>query len=128
MTTSSIAEDYVSLCRQGRFDDAMSRLLSNDVVRVEPLKMTGALMVMRGIDAIAANSRGFGDVMEVHAVEVDGPFVGGDRFAVRFAIDATVPATGTRTTITKMELNTVDDGKVVRNEIFYNANDVTFGE
>ena len=51
--------------------------------------------------------------------------MGGNRFAVRFAIDVTVGRTGESTTITKMELNTVEDGKVVLNEVFYNANPTT---
>jgi hypothetical protein len=72
MTTSSIAEDYVSLCRQGRFDNAMSRLLSKDVVRVQPLEMTGAPTVMRDIDAIVRNSRGF-----VDGVDIDDSRCGG---------------------------------------------------
>jgi NADPH:quinone reductase len=127
LTNTGVADEYVSLSRDGNFEEILDRLLANDVVRVEPLEMTGTPTEMRGIDAVATNSRGWIEGAEVRGLEVDGPFMGdhfaGDkgRFAVRFAIDVALPS-GERTTITKMELNTVEDGKIVRNEIYYHAN------
>lgn len=43
------------------------------------------------------------------------------RFAVGFAIDTTFKQTGERTTITKLDLYTVRDGKVVRDEVCYDT-------
>jgi len=39
MTTNPVASEFVPLCRQGQFDEVMERLLSPDIVRVEPVGM-----------------------------------------------------------------------------------------
>lgn len=120
-TTEAVAREYVSLCRQGKFEEAMERFMSPDVVRVESADMAGPPVEIRGIEAVQDNSRGMFDDHDVHGAEVDGPFVGGERFAVRFTVDATFGPTGQRTTTTKMDLYTVAGGKLVRNEVYYHA-------
>jgi uncharacterized protein YbjT (DUF2867 family) len=118
-TTAQMAEAYVALCRQGKFGDpSMERLFSADHVRLEPVD--GKPVETRGSE-ITANSRRFIEGNHIHGVEIDGPFTGGDRFAVRFAIDTTAKATGERATITKVSLYTVADGKITREEVYYNA-------
>ena len=52
---------------------------------------------------------------------MDGPFIGEDRFAVRFAIVATFTPTGERVTIAKMDLYSVDGERIVRNEVHYHT-------
>jgi hypothetical protein len=89
MTAAAVANEYVSLCRHGKFDEAIARLVSRD--------------------------------HDVHGVTIDGPFMADDRFAVRFAIDATFRPTGERRVISKMDLYTVAGGRMVRSEVFYNA-------
>ena len=121
MTTDAVASEFMSLCRQGKFEEVMDRLLSADIVRVEPVEMTGMPAELRGIEAVKENSRSWAGDNEIHGVEVDGPFVGEGQFAVRFAIDTTSNPTGERTTITKMSLYTVEAGKLVREEVYYNA-------
>jgi ketosteroid isomerase-like protein len=58
---------------------------------------------------------------EIHAFEVDGPFVGGDasRFAVRFSFDSTFRSTGERKRYSKVSLYTVEDEKLVREEVYH---------
>lgn len=103
MTTKAVADEYVSLFRQGKLGGAaMKRLFSADLVRVEPAEMGGPPVEMRGIEAVEENMRKFMDNNVIHGVEIDGPFVGEGRFAVRFAIDTTFKPTGERTTVTKM--------------------------
>lgn len=120
MTTKAVADEYVSLFRQGKFGGAaMKRLFSADLVRVEPAEMGGPPVEMRGIEAVEENMRKFIDNNEIHGVEIDGPFVGDGRFAVRFAIDTTFKPTGERTTIMKMSLYTLDEAKIVREEVYY---------
>lgn len=121
MTVEVVAKAYVSLCRQGKFEEAIERFFSVDHVRVESMDMVEPPVEVRGIDAVRENMQGSDDGGEVHGFEVDGPYVGHDRFAVRFAIDMTFKTTGMRTTITKMDLYTVKDGKIVRDEVFYNT-------
>lgn len=119
--TDAVANEYVSLCRQGKFEEAIERFFAANHVRLESLDMAGPPIEIRGIDAVKANMQAPSDESEIHGVEIDGPFVRQDRFVVRFAIDTTFKQTGQRTTITKMDLYTVEGGKIVRDEVYYNT-------
>lgn len=117
----SMANEYVAMCRQGLFEEAMGLMFSADHVRVEPKNMLDPPAEMHGLAAVRENSREFAGTTQIHGVEVDGPYVGGDgRFAVRFSIEATEAST-TRKTITKLDLYTVRDGRIVRSEVYYNT-------
>lgn len=120
-TTNAVANEYVALCRQGKFEEAIQRFFSADHVRIESVDMAGPPVEIRGIDAVMENMWASNDDSEIHGAVIDGPYVGKSRFAVRFAIDTTFTATGERTTITKMDLYSVEDGKIVRDEVFYNT-------
>jgi hypothetical protein len=56
---------------------------------------------------------------EVHGVSVNGPYVNGDQFVVRFTIDVTPKATGQRMTIDEMGIHAVENGKIVSERFFY---------
>jgi hypothetical protein len=117
MKTIDVAGKFVSLCQLGEFEGAaMEQLFSAGFVRVEPV--AGTIAEMRGSE-IAENIRRFMSAHDVHGVEVAGPFVGDGQFAVRFAIHTTFKPTGERTTITKLCLYAVKDGKLAREEVFY---------
>jgi uncharacterized protein YbjT (DUF2867 family)/ketosteroid isomerase-like protein len=113
--TREVAERYVQAFRDGRMDRAL-RLAAPDIVRVAPLE-GGA--EQRGLDDIMAHSQRLNADLEIHEVTVDGPFVGADRFAVRFAFDETDRTTGRRRTTTKLSLYTVADGAITREEVYY---------
>lgn len=49
-----------------------------------------------------------------------GPFIGDGQFAVRFDFETTFKPTGRRTKMTEMALYDVADGKIVREQFFYN--------
>ena len=120
-TTAGVADEYVSFCRRGEFDEAMARFFAADHVRVESLDMIEPPAEIHGVEAIKERSRGFAGETEIHSFDVEGPFVGGSRFAVRFSIDATATPTGRRATTRKLDLYTVHDGAIVRSEIYYNT-------
>lgn len=120
-TTDAVANEYVSLCRQGKFEEAIERFFAADHIRVESFDMVGPPVAVRGIDAVKANMQASSDESEIHGAEIEGPFVRQNRFAVRFAIDTTFKRSGQRTTITKMDLYTVEEGKIVRDEVYYNT-------
>ncbi|MDT3438052.1 NAD(P)H-binding protein [Pseudofrankia sp. BMG5.37] len=115
---TDIAESYVSAFRQGRMDVAL-RLMSPDVVRAAPLETGGERRELRGLAEIMANSERLNHDLRIHGVEVDGPFLDGERFAVQFSFDETHLPTGRRNTAAKMCLYTVADGAITREEVFY---------
>ncbi|MCA1655962.1 MAG: nuclear transport factor 2 family protein, partial [Pseudonocardiaceae bacterium] len=117
-SAAEVGERYVASYRTYRIDDAMG-LLSPDMVRVAPLENGGERVELHGLGEITANSERLNNDVEIHDVRVDGPFLQGDRFAVRFSFDETYASTGNRVTTAKMCLYTVAGGVITREEVFY---------
>lgn len=114
----SLADQYVALMRAGRLD-ALDALMSPDLVRVAPMETGGEPVERRGMAEVVENADRLLADVEIHAVDVDGPFLATGRFAVRFRFDQTHTPTGARTSTTKLSLYTVADGRIVREEVFY---------
>ena len=118
--TSAVAQELVALCRAGQNLDAIAKLYSTKIVSIEPVGDDAMPAEMTGIDAIRQkNERWFAN-NDIHAVEVNGPFVGEHQFAVQYDFDATSKPTGRRVRMSEMALYTVQDGKIVREQFFYN--------
>ncbi|MBS2017453.1 MAG: nuclear transport factor 2 family protein [Deltaproteobacteria bacterium] len=118
MSTMDIANKYVGLCKEFRFDAALE-LFSNDAVSVEAGAPPGKSAEARGLDAIREKGREWGASHEVHSGKVEGPWPNGNRFLVRFTFDVTNKAMGQRMQMDEMGLFTVENGKIVREEFFY---------
>jgi uncharacterized protein YbjT (DUF2867 family)/ketosteroid isomerase-like protein len=118
LPASEVAERYVAAFRAGRMDRT-TRWIAPDVVRVAPLETDGEHVERRGHTEVMANARQLIQDLEFHSVTVEGPFLQGDRFAVRFSFDVTDRRTGQRGTSAKMSLYTVADGVITREEVFY---------
>lgn len=121
--TADVGKGLVALCKQGKFLDAIERYYADDVVSVEGAPMPGMGQQMEGIEAIKGKNRWWADNHEVHGLGVEGPFVveGTDQFAVVFHLDVTPKATGERNQGSEVGLYTVKDGKVAREQFFYQA-------
>ena len=119
MSTQEIANRYVALCKEGRFHDCLDELFSADAVSVEAGGPPGADLVASGLPAIRAKGEWWTNNHEVHKGEVFGPYPNGDRFAVRFAFDITNKPSGKRMQMDEVGLFTVENGKIVREEFFY---------
>lgn len=114
--TQQIAKDLVALCREGKFDEAGEKYWAEDVVSAEP---AGETAVSHGIAAARAKGEAWMAANEVHAFEVGGPYVNGDQFMVRFTIDQTVRATGTRMKLDEVGIYTLKNGKIAEERFFY---------
>jgi ketosteroid isomerase-like protein len=119
--TNTVAQELVALCRAGRNMDAINKLYSEKIVSVESVGNEQMPKEMKGIDAIRGKNERWASNNEVHGVEVNGPFVGDDQFAVQYTFDTTAKPTGRRSKVTEMALYTVKDGKIVREEFFYHV-------
>lgn len=119
-STATVAQELVTLCREGRNLDAVNRLYSPRIVSIESSGTPEMPAEMSGIEAIRAKHEWWDANNEVHSAQVNGPFLGEDQFAVQFTWDATFKPTGQRSTMSEMALYTVKDGKIVREEFFYN--------
>ena len=96
MSTQDIANDLVALCKAGKFDEAGEKYWADDVLSVEAAP--GDMAQIRGMDALRGKGEWWSNAHEVHASEVEGPYVNGDQFVVRFKMDLTQKETGSRWT------------------------------
>ena len=119
-STNAVAQKLVTLCRAGRNEDAINELYSKQIVSVEAVGNEEMPAEITGIDAVLKKNQWWGENNEVHSAEVAGPFVGEDQFAVHYVYDTTFKPTGQRNVMTEMALYTVTDGKIVREQFFYN--------
>jgi ketosteroid isomerase-like protein len=116
MSVKQIATRVVELCREGKNLEAIDAFYDENVESFEvqdPMKET------RGFDAVRGKSVWWSDNHEVHSAKVEGPFVNGDAFCIRFTYDITVKASGKRHTMDEVGVYEVEDGKIISETFFY---------
>ncbi len=118
-STAAVAEELVAFCRAGHNMDAINSLYSPDIVSVESMGTEQMPRERKGLDAVRQKNEWWVANNEVHSAEVDGPFVGEDKFAVYYNFDVTSKPTGKRAPMEEMALYTVKDGKIVHEHFFY---------
>jgi ketosteroid isomerase-like protein len=109
----------VELCRQGKNMEALETLFSDDVVSVEAVAMQGMEREAKGLAAVKAKGEWWVENHEVHSANVTGPWPHDDRFIVGFEYDVTNKPSGQRMQMNETGLYTVSNGKIVREEFFY---------
>jgi hypothetical protein len=118
MTTQEIAKGFTELCSAGKFEEAGQKYWSDKVVSIEP--MSGQWARVEGRPAVEGKGKWFSENHEIHNVRVEGPFVNGDEFVVRFEMDLT-PKGKSRIKTTETGLYKVRNDKIVE-EKFYARN------
>lgn len=121
MSITQIGNELVNLCREGKNLEAIEKFYSPDIVSVEAMDMPGIGQTQRGIEAVKGKNKWWTENHEVHSGEVTGPFPNGDRFIVLFKFDVTPKQSGQRMTMEEVGLYTVANGKIVKEEFFYNT-------
>lgn len=117
MSIHQLAQAFTELCAAGKFDEAGARYWSDDVISREPM---GDGAVAEGLAAVQAKGARWAQSNTIHSVKVEGPFVSGAQFAVRFTMDIT-PKDQARLTLDEVGLYTVKDGKISAESFFYGA-------
>jgi hypothetical protein len=118
----TIGTKLVHFCRNGLNLEAISTLYSPDIVSVEAFGTADFPAEIRGIDNVVAKNKKWYDLNEVHHGSVEGPYPHGDRFAVIFHYETTPkegPRKGQRAEFQEVAVYSVKDGKIVREEFFY---------
>jgi ketosteroid isomerase-like protein len=121
-STAAIAEELVSFCRAGRNMDAINTLYSPEIVSVESMGNAEMPREIKGLDAVRSKNEWWGANNTVHSASVDGPFVGDGKFTVYYNYETTFKPSGKRNTMEEVALYTVKNGKIVREQFFYNPN------
>ena len=121
MTTAEVGTKLCDLCREGRNIEAINELYSADIISVEATEGDGFPRTMTGLDAVRGKSEWWYANHEIHGGDVKGPFFhGDDQFAAHFVMDITQKESGQRFNMEEVALYTVSDGKIVKEEFFYN--------
>lgn len=119
MGTADIAKRYVDLVKEQKHDEILTELFSKDATSVEAATPPGGDRTAKGLDAIRGKGKWWTDNHTVHKADVFGPYPHDDRFAVRFLYDITNKPSGKRLTMDEVGVFTVENGKIVREEFFY---------
>jgi ketosteroid isomerase-like protein len=117
MTTAEIAKDFTELLKQGDHEGAGEKYNADDIVSYEA--MEGPMAVCNGKQAVKQKGQWWQENHEVHGGSVEGPYINGDQFAVRFKFDITPKATGERVTMDEVGLYTVKNGKITEERFYY---------
>ena len=116
MTTTDIAHDLVAMSKAGEFAEAGEKNWADDVVSVEAM---GDEAESHGKQAARAKGEWWAGAHDVHGVEVEGPYVNGDEFVVRFKMDLTVKETGARHVMDEVGVYTIEKGKIAEERFYY---------
>lgn len=117
MTTQNIASDFVALLKEGKDHEAAARYNADDIVSYEA--MDGPMAEMRGKEALRQKGEWWVTSHEVHSAAVEGPYVNGDSFCVRFTYDFTRKETGERLKMDEIGVYQVKGGKIASERFFY---------
>ena len=117
MNTSELAKDFTELLKQRNDEAAAAKYNADDIVSYEA--MEGPMAVCHGKEGLKQKGDWWRDNHEVHSGSVEGPFVNGDQFAVRFKYEVTPKATGERVVMDEVGLYTVKGGKIAEERFFY---------
>ncbi|ESY56485.1 MULTISPECIES: nuclear transport factor 2 family protein [unclassified Mesorhizobium] len=117
MTIADVAKDFTEMLQQGDHLGAGEKYNADDIVSLEA--MEGPMAIARGKEALRQKGEWWQANHEVHGGSVEGPYVNGDQFAVRFKFDITPQATGERVTMDEVGLYTVKNGKITEERFYY---------
>ncbi|MGH7025187.1 MAG: SnoaL-like domain-containing protein [Caulobacteraceae bacterium] len=116
MNTRQIADDLAAMCRQARFQEAGEKYWADDVISVE---FRGETPVTRGKAAARAKAVWWAAAHELHGIEIEGPWVNGDQFALRFTMDVTNKQSKQRMSVDEIGLYTVNGGRIAEERFFF---------
>ena len=121
-TATTVGQRLVDLCREGKHTEAINELYADDVVSVEAAPMEGMPQTMKGKEAVMGKNNWWAENNEVHNATTEGPFPhGDDKFAAFFFFDTTFKPTGQRMEMKEVGLYTIENGKIAKEEFFYQS-------
>lgn len=118
MNVQETANAFTALCKAGKFDEAGQQFWADNVVSLEAAG--GEMARVEGLAGVQAKGAWWYANHDIHSVQVEGPYVHGNQFIVRFTMDVT-PKGGERLSMDEMGVYTVQDGKVTEERFFYGS-------
>jgi hypothetical protein len=116
MEIQTLASGLVQLVREGKSGDAKQKFYADEIISIE-----GNGITVQGIEAIQKKSKEWGaQIQEMHSLFVSDPIVATDHFAIHMRLDLTYK-NGFRGTLDEICVYTVSDGKIVKEQFFFNS-------
>ena len=117
MDTHQLATDFTNMLKAHHFDEASAKYHADTVSSYEA--MEGPMAALHGKEAVKKKVEWWNANHEVHSAKVEGPYVNGDQFLVRFTMDVTSKENGKRMNLDEMGLYQAANGKIVSERFFY---------
>ncbi|MDJ0787557.1 MAG: nuclear transport factor 2 family protein [Myxococcota bacterium] len=120
MNAIELGTRLVSLCNDGKSEEAVATLYSDDIVSIEGQGTEEMPARLEGIQAVKGKNDWWFANHEVHSSVATGPFCGhrDDQFVVQFDLDVT-PKEGERMQMREVALYTLKDDKIIQEEFLY---------
>jgi SnoaL-like domain len=117
MSLKSVGYQFVEWCNQLKNFEVMETMYAPDIVSVE-----GGGEETVGQGPVIQKSRVWQGNNTIHSEKVLGPYFNGlDQFAVHITVEVTQKATGRRVVLEEVGVYTVKDGKITREQFFYDG-------
>lgn len=115
MNTQIVADQLIGLLKQSRNVDAYKALYHVDAecIEADPKRSR------TGLARLTVDMQTFADAHDFHYLRIEGPLVVGDTFAVALTFRATPRAGGASFDVPELGVYTVKNGKIVREQFFY---------
>ena len=118
MKTEDIAKNLVSWFNDGQEERCYQELYSPSSVSIEP---GGENPVSTGIEEVAKKGEWWRETYEMHSSSASSPIVADNWFSVRFEMDTTHKPSGQRSEMAEIGVFQVADGKIVKEQFFYDV-------
>ncbi|MEP6466780.1 MAG: SnoaL-like domain-containing protein, partial [Parafilimonas sp.] len=118
MTTKEIAERLVTMCRNGKIEEAKEKLFAQDIISIEPFE--GILpKEVKGMDAIKKKAELFISLVEnFYDNKISDPIIAGDYFSISWETDLQMKGEA-RKTNNELCLYKTKEGKIISEQFFY---------
>ncbi len=120
MSTEEIANKLVAWCNSGQEEKCYQELYSPDIVSIEP-EGSSENPIARGMEEVAKKGEWWRETFEMHNSHMSDPIIAENWFSVRHEIDVTHKPSGHRNKMAEISVYTVNDGKIVREQFFYDV-------
>lgn len=122
MSTETVAKRLVTLCREGKYEQAQNELYAKEAISIEPQEMaSGPMGNAKGLKAILEKGHIFQqNVEKIHKNEVSDPVVADGWFSVSMHLDATMKGRG-RQDMREICVYHVKGDKIVQEQFFYDV-------
>lgn len=121
MTTQDVANRLVELCREGKQEQVVKELYSEDIVSIEPEGMPNR--IVKGLAGIAQKGKEFqAKLVKVNSSSVTDPVVAENFFSCGMYMNVQMKDVPVPVDMNEICVYNVRNGKIVKEEFFYTTN------